>query len=123
PVYDHYRKGVNLGPLAEVVQRVAREEKPDFICFPEICACAGPLDQAMGHAPALEPFVTEVAKLAREVRASLIVPTLERADTQIYNSVPVVDASGKLVLVYHKNYPTMNTFVDSHRKIDEGEIE
>src|SRR5438093_3324646 len=113
PVYDHYRKGVNLDPLAEVVQRVAREEKPDFICFPEMCACAGPLDQAMPHAPALEPFVAEVAKLAREVRAALIVPTLERAGKQLYNSVPIVDASGKLVLVYRKNYLT----------IDDGEIE
>jgi len=123
PPHDHHGKGVNLDPLAEVVRRVAREEKPDFICFPEICACAGPLEQAMVHAPELEPFVTEVAKLAREVRAALIVPTLERAGTQIYNSVPVVDASGKLVFVYHKNYLTINTFLDSHRKIDEGEIE
>ena len=113
PPHDHHRKGVKLDALAEVVRRVAREEKPDFICFPEICACGGPLERAMQHAPALEPFVAAVGKLAREVRAALIVPTLARAGGQVYNSVPVVDATGKLVLVYHKNYLT----------IDEGEIE
>jgi predicted amidohydrolase len=113
PAHDHHGKGVKLDPLADVIRRVAREEKPDFICFPEICACAGPLEQGMRHAPALEPFVAAVGKLAREVRAALIVPTLERADKQIYNSVPIVDASGKLVLVYRKNYLT----------IDDGEIE
>jgi predicted amidohydrolase len=113
PPHDHHGKGVKLDPLAEVIRRVAREETPDFICFPEMCACAGPLEQAMRHAPALEPFVAVVGMLAREARAALIVPTLERAGKQVYNSVPIVDASGKLVLVYHKNYLT----------IDEGEIE
>src|SRR5262245_20650563 len=107
PPHDHHRQGIKLDALAEVVRRVAGEEKPDFICFPEMCACSGPLEQAIRHAPALEPFVAAVGKLAREVRAALIVPTLERSDKQIYNSVPIVDATGKLVLVYHKNYPTI----------------
>jgi predicted amidohydrolase len=106
PPHDHRGKGVNLAPLAEVVRRVAREEKPQFICFPEICACGGPIEQAVGRAPEMEPFAAEVGKLAREVGAALVVPTLERCAGQVYNSVPVVDASGKLVLVYRKNFPT-----------------
>jgi predicted amidohydrolase len=106
PAHDHRRLGVDLRALREVVLRVAKD-KPDFICFPEICACSGGgLAQGIKAAPELEPFAAEVGKLAREVGAALIVPLLERHMGLVYNSVPVVDRSGKLVLVYRKNYPT-----------------
>ena len=106
PAHDHHRLGVNLRALREMVLRVAKD-KPDFICFPEICACSGGgLAQGIKSAPELEPFAAEVGKLAREVGAALIVPFLERHMGLVYNSVPVVDRSGKLVLVYRKNYPT-----------------
>jgi predicted amidohydrolase len=83
------------------------KDKPDFICFPEVCACiGGGLAKGIKAAPELEPFTAEVGKLAREVGAALIVPFLERYMGLVYNSVPVVDRSGKLVLVYRKNYPT-----------------
>jgi predicted amidohydrolase len=105
PAHDHHRLGVNLRAVREVVLRVARD-RPDFICFPEICACAGGLAQGVKFAPELEPFAAAVGQLAREVGAALIVPFLERHMGLVYNSVPVVDRSGKLVLVYRKNYPT-----------------
>jgi predicted amidohydrolase len=106
PAHDHRGQGVNLGPLREMVLRVAKD-KPDFICFPEICACSGAgLAKGVKHAPELEPFVAEVGKLAREVNAALVVPLLELYQGQVYNTVPVVDRHGKLVLVYRKNYPT-----------------
>lgn len=106
PAHDHHRQGVNLQPLRDMVLRVAKD-KPDFICFPEVCACiGGGLAQGIKSAPELEPFVAEVGKLAREVKSALVVPFLERYMGQVYNSVPVVDRSGKLALVYRKNYPT-----------------
>ena len=106
PAHDHRRLGVNLRGLRDVVLRLARD-KPDFICFPEVCACiGGGLAQGIKSAPELEPFAAEVGKLAREVRAALVVPLLERHSGLVYNSVPVVDRTGKLVLVYRKNYPT-----------------
>jgi hypothetical protein len=105
--HDHRRKGVNLGPIRDIVKRVARD-RPDFICFPEVCACiGGGLARGLDAAPELGPFVAEVGKLAREVKAALIVPLLERHLGLVYNSVPIVDRSGKLVLVYRKNYPTI----------------
>jgi predicted amidohydrolase len=107
PAHDHRKLGVDLAPLREVTLRVAKD-KPDFICFPEVCACiAGGLAQGVKSAPDLEPFVAEVGKLAREVGAALVVPLLERHMGLVYNSVPVVDRAGKLVLVYRKNYPTI----------------
>jgi predicted amidohydrolase len=108
PAHDHRGKGVNLNGVREVVARVARD-KSDFICFPEVCACIGGvgLAKAVEYAPDLEPFVAAVGKLAREFRTALVVPLLERHMGQVYNSVPVVDRSGKLVLVYRKNYPTV----------------
>jgi predicted amidohydrolase len=107
PAHDHRRKGVDLRPLREVVKQVAKD-RPNFICFPEVCACiGGGLARGVEAAPELEPFVAEVGKLAREVKAALVVPLLERHQGQVYNSVPVVDRSGKLVLVYRKNYPTI----------------
>ncbi len=105
PPHDHQGQGVNLKGIREMALKVAKE-KPDFICFPEICACGGPFDKAIKYAPELEPFVAEVAKIAKEVNAALIVPLLERHMGQVYNSVPIVDRAGKLVLVYRKNYPT-----------------
>lgn len=95
-----------MGAIREVARKVAKD-KPDFICFPEACACiGGGLEHGVKSAPELEPFVAEVGKLAREVNAALIVPFLERYLKLVYNSVPIVDRSGKLVVVYRKNYPT-----------------
>jgi predicted amidohydrolase len=106
PFHDHRKQGVDLRPLREVLLRVAKD-RPDYVCFPEVCACiGGGLAKGVESAPDLEPFVAEVGKLAREVGAALVVPLLERHLGQVYNSVPVVDRSGKLVLVYRKNYPT-----------------
>src|SRR5919201_4289362 len=62
--------------------------------------------QGVRHAPELEPFVAAAGKLAREANANLVVPFLERLSGQVYNSAPVIDRSGKLALVYRKNYPT-----------------
>jgi predicted amidohydrolase len=108
PAHDHHARGVDLGPIREMVLRVARD-RPDFICFPEICACAsGGLAQGVRSAPELDPFVAAVGKLAREVKAALVVPFLERYQGRVYNSVPIVDRSGRLVLVYRKNYPTIS---------------
>src|SRR6266849_4403462 len=107
PAYDHHKLGVNLSAIREVVLGVAKD-KPDFICFPEVCACiGGGMAQGVKAAPELERFAAEVGKLAKEVNAALIVPLLERHMGQVYNSVPIVDRTGKLVLVYRKNYPTM----------------
>jgi predicted amidohydrolase len=106
PGHDHRGAGVNLKALREMVLRVAKD-KPDFICFPEICACSGfALPKAVKTAPDLEPFAAEVGKIAREVNAALIVPFLEQYMGQVYNSVPIVDRTGKLAMVYRKNYPT-----------------
>ncbi len=106
PAHDHSRR-VDLSALREVVLRVAKD-RPDFICFPEVCACiGGGLAQGVRQAPELAPFVAEVGKLAREAKAALVVPFLEKLSGQVYNSVPVVDRTGKLALVYRKNYPTI----------------
>jgi predicted amidohydrolase len=105
PYHDHAR-GVDLGGVRDVLRKVARD-RPDFVCFPEICACAaGGLVKGVKSAPELGPFADAVGKLACEFGVNLLVPFLERLSGQVYNSVPVVDRSGKLVLVYRKNYPT-----------------
>ena len=48
-----------------------------------------------------------LGKIAREFNTAIVAPFLEYKDGRVYNSVPIVDRSGKLVLVYHKNYPTI----------------
>jgi predicted amidohydrolase len=106
PFHDHRKQGVDLRPLRDILRRVAKD-RPDFVCFPEVCACiGGGLARGVESAPELEPFVAEVGKLAREVGTALVVPFLERHQGLVYNSVPVVDRSGKRALVYRKNYPT-----------------
>jgi predicted amidohydrolase len=105
PPHDHHRLGVDLRGIAAMVKKAARE-KPDFICFPEICACSGPLEKALSHAPELEPFVSAVGKIAKDFNVNLVVPFLERLSGQVYNSVPIVERTGKLAMVYRKNYPT-----------------
>lgn len=114
PLHDHHKLGVNLSAIREVALRVAEQERPDFICFPEICSClAGTISAGVNAAPELAPYAAEVGKLARDVNAALIVPCLERYMGQVFNSVPIVNRAGQLVMVYRKNYPTMG-------EMDEG---
>jgi predicted amidohydrolase len=92
--------------LRDIVLKVAKD-RPDLICFPEICACAADgLAKGVKAAPELGKFAEQVGKIAREVNSALVVPLLERHMGQIYNSVPIIDRAGKLVMVYRKNYPT-----------------
>lgn len=107
PAHDHYGKGVDLSAVRDVAQEIMRD-RPDFICFPELCACYGSgLDLAKQYAPEIEPYAQAVGQLARELNVNLVVPLLERWAGLLYNSVPVVDRAGKLCLNYRKNYPTM----------------
>jgi hypothetical protein len=107
PFHDHKRHGVNLQALRDMTARVMRD-KPAFICYPEACACIdGGLNKGIDAAPELEPFVAAVAALAREFNVALVIPFLERRGGRVFNSVPVVDRQGRLVLVYRKNYPTI----------------
>lgn len=107
PAHDHRAKGVDLAGVRALVEKVSKD-RPDFICFPEICACATPsLEAGVKIAPELEPFADAVGKIAREFNVNLVVPFLERYQGQVYNSVPIVDRAGKLVLCYRKNYPTI----------------
>ncbi len=114
PLHDHHKLGVNLSAIREVVLRVVERERPDFICFPEICACSGSSFKAgISAAPEIGAYAAEVGKLAKEANAALIIPCLERHMGQIFNSVPIVNRQGQLVLVYRKNYPTIG-------EMDEG---
>ncbi len=108
PFHDHAGEGVNLEGVRAMTAQVMRE-RPDFICYPEICAsCEGEKEKCIAAAPEMEPFAAEVAKIAREFDVALVVPLLERCEGRVYNSVPVVSRTGQLSLVYHKNYPTIS---------------
>src|SRR5207237_10811820 len=66
PAHDHHKQGVKLDALRETVLKVAKEQ-PDFICFPEVCACIGAgLKKGVEFAPEIEPFTAAVGQLARE---------------------------------------------------------
>ncbi|TXT35516.1 MAG: amidohydrolase [Planctomycetota bacterium] len=107
PFHDHQTKGVNLTALRDMTAKVAKD-RPDFICYPEICTCgAGGFEKGLQIAPELAPYVAEVSKIAREFNTAIIAPFIERQGTRRFNSVPIVDRQGKLVLVYRKNYPTI----------------
>jgi hypothetical protein len=102
---DH-SKGINLSAVGRLVEEIA-SDKPDFICFPELCACAGGgVAGAVRNAVEHKPFVEEVSKPARAVGAALVIPFAERSGKQVFNSVPIVDSKGNHVLTYRKNYPT-----------------
>ncbi len=106
PFHDHRQSGVNLEALREKTAEVAKEH-PNFVCYPEVCACiGGGFSKGIASAPELEPFVAEVGKIAREFNTAMVVPFIERDGDKVYNSVPIVDRTGKLVLNYRKNYPT-----------------
>lgn len=108
PFHDHRASGINLQALREMTAQVAKEG-PDFICYPEVCTCIGKgFEAGMKSAPELEPYAVEVAKIAREFNTAIVAPFLERDGAKIYNSVPIVDRRGKLVLNYRKNYPTIS---------------
>lgn len=107
PFHDHHASGVNLRDLREMTAQVARE-KVDFICYPEICACGGRgLEEGIKAACELAPYAAAVGEIAREFETAIVAPFLERSEGKVYNSVPMVDRRGKLVLNYRKNYPTI----------------
>jgi predicted amidohydrolase len=107
PFHPHRQQGVNLAAMRDMTAKVARE-RPDFVCYPEACACVGNgFEAGVASAPELEPYVAEVGKIAREFKTAIVAPFLEYKEGRVYNSVPIVDRTGKLVLVYHKNYPTI----------------
>lgn len=108
PYHDHHHEGVNLDAMRETIGKVKEQEAPDFLCFPEVCACYakgfGPGIQA---APEIGPYAAAVGKLAREFDMNLIIPLMERRDGRVYNSVPIVDRKGNHVLTYRKYFPTI----------------
>lgn len=107
PFHDHHAAGVNLQALRDMTAQVARE-RPDFVCYPECCTCiAAGFEKGIETAPELEPYVAEVGKIAREFNTAVVAPFIERSHGRVYNSVPIVDRQGRLVLVYRKNYPTI----------------
>lgn len=107
PFHHHRAAGVNLQALRDMTAKVATD-RPDFICYPEACTCVGQgFEKGVETAPELEPYAAEVGKIAREFNTAIIAPFLERSQGRVYNSVPVVDRQGKLVLIYRKNYPTV----------------
>jgi predicted amidohydrolase len=106
PFHDHYGKGIDLSALRDMTAQVAKD-RPDFICYPEICTCgAGGFDKGLAVAPELEPYAAEVGKLAREFNTAIVAPFIERKGDLRFNSVPIVNRQGELVLTYRKNYPT-----------------
>jgi hypothetical protein len=69
PFHDHRKAGVNLQPLREMTGKVAKE-RPDFVCYPEICACAvAGFSKGIEVAPELETlrdFLTRSVRLRNE---------------------------------------------------------
>ena len=107
PFHDHRSAGVNLDALREMTAQVAKE-RPDFVCYPEGCTCvAQGFEKGIEVAPELGPYVEALGKIAREFNTAIVAPMIERDRGRVYNSVPIVDRQGKLVLVYRKNYPTI----------------
>lgn len=108
PLHDHRSAGVNLSALRDMTAKIAKE-KPDFVCYPEACACiAEGFARGIEVAPELEPYVAAVGEIAREFNTAIVAPFIERRENRRYNSVPIVDRQGKLALVYRKNYPTIS---------------
>ncbi len=78
PFHDHKKEGINLDPIREMTAKVARE-KPDFVCYPEACACiGGGFGKGIESAPERGPFVEAIGRIAKEFDTALIVPFLER---------------------------------------------
>ena len=125
PFHDHRANGVNLQALRDMTAQVAKE-RPDFICYPEVCTCIGKgFEKGLQTAPELEPYVAEVGKIAREFNAAIVAPFLERSAGRVYNSVPIINRQGKLVLVYRKNYPTISELeagVSPGREVDRKSV-
>lgn len=100
---------VDLGMLEEVALQVAAD-RPDFICFHELCGCNfGDLNRAVKE-QAYElpgPVTKEIGRIAQSAGANLIVPLLEKWKGNVYNSTPLVTSAGEYVGTYRKNFPTI----------------
>ena len=89
PAHDHYGKGVDLSAIREVAQEIMRD-RPDFICFPELCACYGSgLDLAKQYAPELEPYASTMKPTVSPARRSVI-ETIPKSPVESAHSTPLV---------------------------------
>lgn len=94
----------------------AAQFKSDLIAFPEISNHLGMSDPwAWVFEPLDGPTVTALSKKARENKIYVVCPMATLEGGRRYNASILIGRDGKIVGVYHKNFPT-------HEELDLGVI-
>ncbi len=90
-------------PLEEIESWVDREgnQGADLIALPE--TCRGQNDTS--EEPLDGPTVSAMARLARKHRTYIVCPIDRKQGSQRFNSVVLLDRTGKVVCIYNKIFP------------------
>lgn len=80
----------------------------DFVCFPEVCLHTGAdLARAVRHAESVPGPTTEIlGSRCRRLDSHVLLPLLESADQNVYNTVVLLDPAGRIAGRYRKHFPT-----------------
>jgi len=85
--------------------REAAALKADLVVFPEICAYLG-APNAWTFEELDGPTVTAMSEAARANSVYVVIPQATMEGDKRRNSAVLIDRSGEIVGVYHKNVPT-----------------
>lgn len=105
-------KADNLATIGRLFDQLAQlpsvsaDSPPGLVVLPEAAMreFGPPGDPLAPHAEPLDgPFVTELGRLAKQHRTTVVAGVFEQAsDDRVYNTLVVLDASGVLVATYRK---------------------
>ncbi|MGH9439480.1 MAG: carbon-nitrogen hydrolase family protein [Terriglobia bacterium] len=110
-------------PLNEIVEYVDREgaKGADAIVLPELCRGHDKTSQEPLHGPT----VTAMSALAKKHKTYVAVPIDRRDGERRFNTVVLLDRSGKVVALYNKIFPYWNEFdvapFDAHPSVTPGD--
>jgi predicted amidohydrolase len=92
----------------------AGQIKSDLVAFPEICNYLGTDDDKTWEGEPLDgPTVSAIAAKARENSIYVVCPLVTQESGKQYNSSVLIGRDGKMVGIYHKNFPV-------HAELDRG---
>lgn len=105
-------------PWSEITQHVDEEgsRQPDIIALPETCRGQdGTSEETLDG-----PTVTTMAALAAKHKTYIAVPIDRRDGDRRYNTVVLLDRSGKVVTLYNKIFPYWSEY-DVHPAVSPGD--
>jgi len=112
PSNEPDRLSKTLERMGECIEQAA-QCKSDLVAFPEICNYLGADSNVWEGEPLDGPTISAISERASENNIYVVCPMVTQQDGRKYNSSVLIDRTGAIAGIYHKNFPT-------HGELDQG---